>query len=98
MTLARTLLAALWRGRPQRAYNVSDDSEMKMGDYFDLAADLYGLARPPRIARMRLTVDPARELTPRQRQALHAVVDHCTVHNTLRQPPEIEIRIHDEQP
>jgi nucleoside-diphosphate-sugar epimerase len=24
---------------------------MKMGDYFDLAADLYGLPRPPRIAR-----------------------------------------------
>ena len=24
---------------------------MKMGDYFDLAADLFGLPRPPRIAR-----------------------------------------------
>ncbi len=24
---------------------------MKMGDYFDLAADLYGLPRPPRVAR-----------------------------------------------
>ena len=23
---------------------------MKMGDYFDLAADLYGLPRPPRMA------------------------------------------------
>jgi nucleoside-diphosphate-sugar epimerase len=49
--LARAVLAALWRGRPQRAYNVSDDSELKMGDYFDLAADLYGLPRPPRVAR-----------------------------------------------
>jgi nucleoside-diphosphate-sugar epimerase len=49
--LARALLAALWRGRPQRAYNASDDSELKMGDYFDLAADLYGLPRPPRVAR-----------------------------------------------
>lgn len=49
--LARAVTAALWRGRPQRIYNVSDDTEMKMGDYFDLAADLYGLARPPRIAR-----------------------------------------------
>ena len=37
--LARALLAALWRGRPQRAYNASDDSELKMGDYFDLAAN-----------------------------------------------------------
>jgi hypothetical protein len=24
---------------------------MKMGDYFDLAADLYGLPRPPRVTR-----------------------------------------------
>lgn len=49
--LARIAVAALWRGRPQRAYNASDDTELKMGDYFDLAADLYGLPRPPRVAR-----------------------------------------------
>jgi nucleoside-diphosphate-sugar epimerase len=49
--LARAVLTALWRARPQRAYNVSDDTELKMGDYFDLAADLYGLARPPRVPR-----------------------------------------------
>ncbi|CAN7277671.1 SDR family oxidoreductase [Acidovorax sp. LjRoot129] len=49
--LARTCLAALWRARPQRIYNASDDSELKMGDYFDLAADLYGLPRPPRLPR-----------------------------------------------
>lgn len=49
--LARAMLAALWRGRPQRVYNACDDSELKMGDYFDLAADLYGLPRPPRLPR-----------------------------------------------
>lgn len=49
--LARACLAALWRGRPQRLYNVNDDSGLKMGDYFDLAADLYGLPRPPRVPR-----------------------------------------------
>lgn len=49
--LARACIAALWRGQPQRVYNVNDDSALKMGDYFDLAADLYGLARPPRVAR-----------------------------------------------
>ena len=49
--LARACMLALWRGRPQRAVNVSDDSDLKMGDYFDLAADLMGLPRPPRIAR-----------------------------------------------
>ena len=49
--LARACTAALWRGAPQRIYHASDDSELKMGDYFDLAADLYGLARPPRVPR-----------------------------------------------
>jgi nucleoside-diphosphate-sugar epimerase len=49
--LARACCAALWRGKPQRTVNVSDDSALKMGDYFDLAADLYGLPRPPRLRR-----------------------------------------------
>ncbi len=49
--LARACIAALWRGKPQRIVNVSDNSQLKMGDYFDQAADLYGLARPPRVAR-----------------------------------------------
>ena len=49
--LARACVAALWRGRPQRVFNVNDDTALKMGDYFDLAADLYGLPRPPRVRR-----------------------------------------------
>ena len=32
-------------------YNASDDSEMKMGAYFDLVADRAGLPRPPRVRR-----------------------------------------------
>ena len=49
--LARACLAALWRGQPQRITNVCDDTDLKMGEYFDLAADLYQLPRPPRLAR-----------------------------------------------
>ena len=49
--LARACVAALWCGRAQRTYNINDDTVLKMGDYFDLAADLYGLPRPPRVAR-----------------------------------------------
>lgn len=49
--LARACIAALFRGRPQRAVNASDDTDLKMGDYMDLAADLYRLPRPPRIDR-----------------------------------------------
>jgi nucleoside-diphosphate-sugar epimerase len=47
--LARACVAALHRGAPQRAVHVCDDTELKMGDYFDLAADLEGVARPRRI-------------------------------------------------
>ncbi len=49
--LARACVAALWRAKPGRVYNVNDDTCLKMGDYFDLAADLYGLPRPPRVSR-----------------------------------------------
>ncbi len=93
--LARACVAALWRGRPQRVVNVCDDSDLKMGDYFDLAADLYGLARPPRVAR-----DAAREQLPlvllsfmsesrrlrnqRLKHELRLVLHHPTVHSGLR--------------
>ena len=49
--LARACVAALHRGAAQRVLHVCDDTQMKMGDYFDLAADLCALPRPPRITR-----------------------------------------------
>ncbi|PUE52336.1 SDR family oxidoreductase [Limnohabitans sp. 2KL-51] len=49
--LARACAAALWRGKPQRVVNVTDDTDLKMGDYFDLAASLFGLPKPPRLPR-----------------------------------------------
>ncbi|OQW88391.1 MAG: NAD(P)-dependent oxidoreductase [Rhodoferax ferrireducens] len=49
--LARACVAALWRGAPQRIYNTNDDTCLKMADYFELAADLYGLPRPERLTR-----------------------------------------------
>jgi nucleoside-diphosphate-sugar epimerase len=58
--LARACVAALQRGLPQRVVHVSDDSELMMGDYYDLAADLCGLPRPPRLARAELSS----QLTP----------------------------------
>ena len=57
--LVRACIAALWHGKAQRIYHASDDTELRMGDYFDLAADLYGLQRPPRISRA-----AAQELIP----------------------------------
>lgn len=59
--LARTMIAALFRGKPQRVVHASDDSELRMGDYFDLVADRSGMARPPRLARAEIeaAVTPA---------------------------------------
>lgn len=49
--LATIVFNALARGRGQRAYNASDASALKMGEYFDLVADAFGLPRAPRISR-----------------------------------------------
>lgn len=49
--LARLCVKLLFGGGPQRVFNAVDDSDIKMGDYFDLAADLAGLPRPGRLSR-----------------------------------------------
>ncbi len=62
--LAGACQLALWRGKPQRVYNVNDDSQLLMGDYFDMAADLYGLPKPPRISRAQAQTElPAMQLS-----------------------------------
>jgi len=49
--LGRACIAALRRGRPNRAYHASDDSALRMGDWYDKLADAFGLPRAPRMAR-----------------------------------------------
>jgi nucleoside-diphosphate-sugar epimerase len=49
--LARSVLAALARGRGQRAYNACDGDWLKMGQWFDLVAERFGLPSPPRVSR-----------------------------------------------
>ena len=48
--LARATVAALFRAKPNRAYNITDDAEMKMGGWFDAVADAFHLPRPPRVS------------------------------------------------
>jgi nucleoside-diphosphate-sugar epimerase len=60
--LARACVAALYRGGSQRVVNVCDDTDLCMGDYFDLAADLCGLPRPPRVSR----AEAAQQMSPLQ--------------------------------
>jgi nucleoside-diphosphate-sugar epimerase len=49
--LARIVTASLRHAKPNRVYHTSDDSELKMGDYFDSVADAFGLPHVPRISR-----------------------------------------------
>jgi nucleoside-diphosphate-sugar epimerase len=49
--LARISVAALQRGKACRVYHASDDSQLRMGEYFDEVADAFGLPRVPRISR-----------------------------------------------
>jgi nucleoside-diphosphate-sugar epimerase len=60
--LAIAALARLARRRQPRVriYHASDDSEIRMGDYFDLAADTFGLPRPPRLP----LIDIAQAVSP----------------------------------
>ncbi len=60
--LAAALPAALRRGRPNRAYNVVDDSDLPMGDFLDRVAAALSLAPPPRVGRD----EAERALTPIQ--------------------------------
>ena len=53
--LAMLACAALRYGRANRTYNASDDSEMKMGAYFDLVAERFGLPKAPRLSRSEAT-------------------------------------------
>jgi hypothetical protein len=49
--------------------------------------------RPARVDTITLRLLVPRPLEPNRRRALLAVVDHCTVHNSLRTPPEVRITL-----
>jgi nucleoside-diphosphate-sugar epimerase len=53
--LARLALQCLFRGGANRVYNASDDSALKMGEYFDAVAQVFDLPVPPRMSRAELT-------------------------------------------
>jgi len=92
--LARACVAALHRGRPQRAVNVVDDSALLMGDYFDLVADRFAMARPPRLSRdaaaavlsplqMSFLAESRRLVNTRLKNELRLALRYPTVHDGL---------------
>ncbi|WP_159835467.1 NAD-dependent epimerase/dehydratase family protein [Burkholderia sp. 8Y] len=93
--LAAILVRALGRGRPQRAINASDDTDLRMADYFDRVADAYGLPRVPRITRKEaearlepVTLSFMRESrrlsNTRMKRELRYALRHPTVDDFLR--------------
>ena len=84
--LARACHLALWRGLAQRVYNTNDDTSLKMGDYFDLAADLYGLSRPPRIERESASIQLAPMLLSFMQESRRMV--------NIRMKHELGLRLH----
>ena len=92
--LARACVAALVRGWPQRVVQACDDTDLRMGDYFDLAADLAGLPRPRRITRAQAATElspmsmsfmsESRRLSNRRlKTELKLRLHHATVHTGL---------------
>ena len=95
--LARIIALTLRRGASQRVYHTVDDSDMKMGEYFDAVADAFSLVRPPRVSRSELAsqVSPmllsfmseSRRLrNDRMQHELGARLNYPTVGLFLKQP------------
>jgi hypothetical protein len=49
--------------------------------------------RPARVDTITLRAVMPRPLEEHRRRALLAVVDHCTVHNSLRIPPQVRVTL-----
>lgn len=76
---------AFYAGRYLTRHGCSRDG-LAVSASFDMAAD-----RPARVSGIRLTVQVPAGLPAHRRPALSAVISHCTVHNTLTNPPEVTI-------
>ncbi|HEX5337828.1 MAG TPA: SDR family NAD(P)-dependent oxidoreductase, partial [Gallionella sp.] len=101
--LARSVIAALRHAKPNRVYHTSDDSQMKMGEYFDAVADAFDLPHAPRVTRaeaqrvmtpMLLSfMNESRRLTnTRMKQELKVRMRYPTVARALEEISLAEIR------
>ncbi|MFI8536529.1 OsmC family protein [Streptomyces aquilus] len=49
--------------------------------------------RPARVGSVRVVISLPPALSEQRRAALLAVASHCTVHNTLHEPPEVSVEL-----
>lgn len=78
---------AFYAGRYLTRHGVSRDG-LRVSVGYAMATD-----RPARVERIHLTVTVPAGLPPDRWPALRAVAAHCTVHNSLRVPPEVSIEL-----
>ncbi|HXP18177.1 MAG TPA: OsmC family protein [Streptosporangiaceae bacterium] len=76
---------AFYAGRYLTRHGYSRDG-LAVSASFDMASD-----RPARVSAVRLSVHVPADVPAQRWPALHAVVSHCTVHNTLASPPAVAI-------
>jgi nucleoside-diphosphate-sugar epimerase len=104
--LAGAVIAALHRAQPNRIYHTVDDSQMKMGAYFDAVAQAFDLPPAPRVTRaeaqsvlspMLLSfMNESRRLgNKRMKQELKVVMRYPTVAHALEKISLEEIRSRD---
>jgi nucleoside-diphosphate-sugar epimerase len=84
--LARIIAMALFRSSPCRVYHAVDDTDMKMGEYFDTVADAMHLPRPPRLPRV--------ELEKKVSPMMLSFMSESRRLNNLRMKTELGIQLH----
>ncbi len=82
-----TACVAFYAGRFLARHDLDPDGLRVEGD-FTMSAD-----RPPRVASIVLRLVTPHPLPDNRRRALLAVADHCTVHNSIRQPPDVRVTL-----
>lgn len=78
---------AYYAGRYLARHDLPRDG-LRVAAEYEMSSD-----RPARVAGVRITVVPPAGLAPERQAALKAVASHCTVHNTLRVPPEVAVAV-----
>jgi nucleoside-diphosphate-sugar epimerase len=86
--LAGILVVAIRRAKAQRVIHASDESEMRMGEYFDRIADAFNLPRAPRVSREQAEaqLDPMMLSFMRESRRLHNRRLREELRYTLRYP------------
>ena len=62
-------------------------------DGFAVNASYAMTGRPARVSSVRIQITPPDALPDERRAAFLAVASHCTVHNSLEQPPDVDVHL-----